>query len=266
MKIRIHATMKACLTAILSLFILSSSIAQKTLNSGVYEWKNLKAKGKYGIQVRNILKSPTRSLGMFEINAFTLIGGYSVKEYRIKEGIDELIIIKEGSAVISVNERTERLGEGSIVVASQGDVIKILNGAKNDLTFYSFKFKPRQSAGMTPISKKTEPFIKDWNDIEYKVNANGGRRDIIQQPVTALKELEMHTTQLKEGLPSHTAHTHPDEEIILVRFGKVEESIKGNPFQSGPGSIIFLSNDDDHGIRNVDTGPCEYYAIRWLTY
>ncbi len=122
---------------------------------------------------------------------------------------------------------SERLGEGSIVVASQGDVIKVLNGAKNDLTFYSFKFRPHESEGSCNMQLKAEPFIKDWNDIEFKVNANGGRRDIMRQPVSALKELEMHTTQLKEGLPSHSSHTHADEEIILVRFGRVEESING---------------------------------------
>ena len=88
----------------------------------------------------------------------------------------------------------------------------------------------------------------------------------MRQPVSVLKELEMHTTQLKEGLPSHKSHTHADDEIILVRFGVVEESIKGKTFQCGPGSVIFLTNDDDHGIRNIGSGPCEYYAIRWLTY
>jgi mannose-6-phosphate isomerase-like protein (cupin superfamily) len=231
----------------------------------VYEWNDLKPKGNHGVETRNILKGKTRSLEMFEIKATTLIGGYSIKEYEIKSGFDELFIVKEGTAVISVNERSERLGEGSIVVASQGDVIQVLNGAKNPMTFFSFKFKPFKPGGAADVVKH-EPFIKEWNDIEFKTTANGGRRDIIRQPLSALKELEIHTTQLKEGLPSHAGHTHADEEIILVRFGRVEENINGIPFQCGPGSAIFLTNDDDHGIRNAGEGPCEYYAIRWLTY
>ncbi len=265
MIIKYRPTLKHPLTSLFLILILSSATAQKPLNSKVYEWNDLPVKGKYGTQVRSILKGETRSLDVFEIKAVTLIGGYSVKEYKISKGVDELFIVKEGTAVISVNDRSERLGEGSIVVASQGDVIKVLNGAKNDLTFYSFKFRPHESEGAA-TAVKAEPFIKEWNDIEFKVNANGGRRDIMRQPVSALKELEMHTTQLKEGLPSHSSHTHPDEEIILVRFGRVEESINGKTFQCGPGSVIFLTNDDDHGIRNVGEGPCEYYAIRWLTY
>jgi mannose-6-phosphate isomerase-like protein (cupin superfamily) len=265
MIIKHRPTLKHSLTSLFSISILSSLAAQSPLISKVYEWNNLPVKGKYGTQVRSIMKGETRSLEMFEIKAFTLIGGYSVKEYKISNGVDELLIVKEGMAVISINDRSERLGEGSIVVASQGDVVKVLNGAKNDLTFYSFKFRPHKSEDYATAGK-SEPFIKEWNDIEFKENANGGRRDIMRQPVFALKELEMHTTLLKEGLPSHSSHTHADEEIILVRFGRVEESINGKTFQCGPGSVIFLTNDDDHGIRNVGEGPCEYYAIRWLTY
>jgi len=253
------------MTALFSILILSSITAQSPLVSKVFEWNNLPVRGKHGTQVRSIIKGETRSLEMFEIKAVTLIGGYSIKEYKIKKGFDELFIVKEGTAVISINDRTERLGEGSIVVASQGDMIKVLNGAKNDLTFYSFSFRPHESEGSVN-TVKAEPFIKEWNDIEFKVNANGGRRDIMRQPVSALKELEMHTTQLREGLPSHSSHIHADEEIILVRFGRVEETINGKPFQCGPGSVLFLTNDDDHGIRNVGDGPCEYYAIRWLTW
>jgi quercetin dioxygenase-like cupin family protein len=57
----------------------------------------------------------------------------------------------------------------------------------------------------------------------------------------------------------------PMKKIILVRKGYVEETIKGEPYRLGPGSIIFLTNDDLHGIRNAGSGGCEYYAIRWLT-
>lgn len=248
------------------LFVTGSAHSQRTMGSGVYEWNDLKTSGKYGIQERKILKGTTRSLEMFQIKAYTLIGGYSLKDHFVRNGTDELIIIKEGTAVVTVNGKSERLWEGSIVVASQGDAVKVLNGAKNDMTFYLFTFRPRQNENLLKNIRKADPLFKDWQSIEFRTNANGGRRDIIRQPTSVLKEIEIHTTQLREGLPSHSAHTHPDEEIILVRFGRVEESVNGLPHQCGPGSVIFLTNDDDHGIRNAGTGPCEYYAIRWLTY
>jgi mannose-6-phosphate isomerase-like protein (cupin superfamily) len=246
--------------------LLIATASKKILESGVYEWQTLRVKQNRLGQVREIIYSPVRSLEMLGVKAVTLPGGYGSTRYRIKNGFDELLIIKEGEAVISVNNRSERLGEGSLVVASQGDSIKIQNGSKNDLTYYSFQFRPQQNDQIPQKQEKVEPVIKEWGDIEFKENANGGRRDIMRQPTSVLRELEMHTTLLKGGLPSHNSHKHADDEIILVRFGMVEESINGETFLCGPGSVLFLTNDDNHGIRNAGTGPCEYYAIRWLTH
>jgi len=254
-----------CILAILLIAILSVS-AGKNPGSTVYEWENLKVKNNTRGTVRNVLKSPTRSLGMFEIKAVTLKGGALIKEYRVAKGYDEMLIIGEGTSKITINGKSELLGEGSVVVASQGDQVIISNEAKEDMTFYQFRFRPWKNENLAKNIRKADPVFRNWNDIEFRANANGGRRDIMRQPTALIKELEIHTTQLKEGLPSHSSHVHPDEEIILIRYGRVEESINGKPFQCGPGSVIFLTNDDDHGIRNAGQGPCEYYAIRWLTY
>ena len=87
----------------------------------------------------------------------------------------------------------------------------------------------------------------------------------MEAPTKTLPELEMHITTLLEGEKSHDPHVHPDEEIIVVLQGEVEEMINGTPYRLGPGSLIFLSAMDPHGIRNVGKGACEYYAIRWTT-
>jgi quercetin dioxygenase-like cupin family protein len=134
------------------------------------------------------------------------------------------------------------------------------------LVFYIISFKPFEGSNKTVSPLKISPLFVDWKNVEFKPSENGGRRNIMQQKTSVLKELEIHVTTLKEGFPSHAAHTHPDEEIILIRKGYVEETIKGEPFRLGPGSIIFLTNDDFHGISNSGKGECEYYAIRWLTY
>ncbi len=105
MTIKFHPILRHSLAALFPILILSSAAAQSPLISKVYEWNDLPVKGKYGTQVRSILKGETRSLEMFEIKAVTLIGGYSVKEYKIKKGVDELLSVKEGTAVISVNDR-----------------------------------------------------------------------------------------------------------------------------------------------------------------
>ena len=85
----------------------------------------------------------------------------------------------------------------------------------------------------------------------------------MRKPTALLNEFEMHVTTLNEGEKSHDPHTHVAEEIILVRFGKVEELIDGQAYQVGSGFLIFLRSNVPHGIRNIGSGPCEYYAFQW---
>ena len=252
------------LFALIFLAILSFA-ADQTINSSVYDWDKLPVKKTSSGESRIILKGSTRSLDMFDVQVITLNVEQTVKNYKVENGFDELIILKEGSAEISVNSEKKILGAGSVVVASQGDKVNIRNVHNKSTTFYTFLFKPKPSSGSNRPDVKVSPVLKDWNTIEFKPSANGGRRDILKQPVSTLKELEMHVTTLNEGLPSHAPHTHPDEEVILVRFGFVDQTINSTHYKLGPGSLIFLTNDDSHGISNAGKGKCEYYAIRWLT-
>jgi quercetin dioxygenase-like cupin family protein len=246
--------------------LIISAITIFLINSSVYEWEKLSVNKTTTGEERTILSGPTQTLDKFDIKAVTLNQSQFLKEYKVDDGLDEMIIIKEGSAEITVNKETQTLIEGSVVVASQGDIVKIKNSTSKNTIFYSFLFKPKSKTVSGKELAKFPYVMKDWNKIEFKANANGGRRDILKQPTSTLKELEMHTTQLKEGLPSHAAHNHPDEEIILIRYGAAEMTINEKPFKAGPGSVFFLSNTDNHGIRNAGKGACEYYAIRWLTY
>jgi mannose-6-phosphate isomerase-like protein (cupin superfamily) len=240
--------------------------AVKFIQSGVYDWNKLKEEKTHTGWVRNILKGPTQSLESFDIKVITLYPAKVLHTHLIEKDCDELIIIKEGSAEISINSEKKTLAAGSIAVASQGERLTIGNPMKENLVIYSFLFKPRKVKQGSEVSLKVKPVLTDWNSVAFKPSANGGRRDIIKQRTSSLKELEMHTTTLNEGLPSHAAHNHADEEIILVRFGTVEQTINGVGYKLGPGSVIFLSNNDNHGISNAGSGKCEYYAIRWLTY
>jgi quercetin dioxygenase-like cupin family protein len=248
---------------IVAIGILSVS-AKKGLNSSVFEWEKLAAKKTATGEERVFFRSATRSLDMIDVKAVTLLPGEKGNGYQIDEGFNELIIVKEGTIEILINNENKVLGEGSVIVASNGDKVYITNPQKEKAVYYLIGFKPHKKSGATLIDTKITPLFIDWKNIEFKPSENGGRRNIMQQKTSALKELEIHVTTLKEGLPSHAPHTHPDEEIILVRKGFVEETIKGQPFRLGPGSIVFLTNDDMHGISNAGTGECEYFAIRWL--
>lgn len=236
------------------------------VGSSAYDWEKLKVRKTGEGELRNILSGPTQTLDRFEAKAITLEPGQTAKEHEVAAGFDELIIVKDGAVVCRVNGAETRLGEGSVVVLSPGDKAAIRNEDKSAAAYYSFLFMPKPKPGSGPTAQATSPIIKDWKETKFKPSEKGGSRSILKQPTSRLKQLEMHTTTLKEGLPSHAAHQHPDEEIILVRYGSVEETINDKAFRVGPGSVIFLGSNDKHGIRNAGQGACEYYAIRWLTY
>lgn len=252
---------------VLGLVLIShcQAFSQPALRSSVYDWEKVPVKKTPSGEIKDFLKSPTRSLEMFEINTVTLLPDKEKWNSKVPGATDDLIIIKEGEAEIWINEEQKILGEGSVIVACENNELTIQNHKNSKLVFYIIRFKPFGGSNKTGTSSKISPLFVDWKNIEFKPSENGGRRNIMQQKTSVLKELEIHVTTLKEGLPSHAAHTHPDEEIILVRKGYVEETIRGEPFRLGPGSIIFLTNDDLHGISNSGKGECEYYAIRWLT-
>ena len=238
--------------------------AQKQLSSGVYDWEKIPAKKIPTGEFRSFFSSSTRSLNSFEITAITQIPGEEGNQFNTGGGFDELIIVKEGKIDIRVKGDQRILGEGSVIVVPQGEEISIINPLTTNAVYFLITFNPLKKAKI-PLNPEVVPSLYiDWRDLEFKPSDNGGRRNVMQQRTTTLKDLEIHVTTLKEGAPSHAAHIHPDEEIILVKKGFVEETIKGVPFKLGPGSVIFLTNDDLHGISNAGKGECEYYAIRWL--
>jgi len=234
--------------------------ASDFLLSGVYKYENLKVANKSYGWTGEILKGQTRSLEMFEIKAYGLLRGKGLATYTVEAGVDEMFIIMEGSAELFIKNKPKLLTKGSVAVMPQGEKVRLRNGGRKDLIYYNFRFKTGKKS-----TKMISPFLSQWDTITFKPSANGGRRNIINQETSALKNLEIHVTTLKEGLPSHAAHTHADEEIILIRKGSAEESIGVFSYPAPLGSAVFLTNDDMHGIKNAGKGECEYYAIRWIT-
>jgi quercetin dioxygenase-like cupin family protein len=65
---------------------------------------------------------------------------------------------------------------------------------------------------------------------------------------------------------AHAPHHHPDEEIIVVKEGRLQATIKGvaQP-AAGPGSVFFYASNDLHGMKNAGPDSCTYYVMRFVT-
>lgn len=109
------------------------------------------------------------------------------------------------------------------------------------------------------------PAVFDWAKMEARPTDVGAIRDLVRRPTATLDELEMHVTTLKPGLASHPPHTHPNEELVIVREGAVEVLNGGSWRRLGPGSVIFNASNSPHALRNVGDTPATYHVINWKT-
>jgi XRE family transcriptional regulator, regulator of sulfur utilization len=103
----------------------------------------------------------------------------------------------------------------------------------------------------------------EWNSMTAKPTPVGSVRSLFRAPTATLDELELHVTTLNPGQTSHAPHTHPNEELVIVKEGTVEALVKGQWVRLGPGSVIFNAADDLHGIRSVGEQPATYHVINW---
>ena len=102
-----------------------------------------------------------------------------------------------------------------------------------------------------------------WDSLKVETTKVGARRQVFQEPTATLDELEMHITTLNPGEWPHPPHTHPDEELIIVKEGTIESILEGKTTPLGPGGIIFHASNQPHTVKNTGTAPATYYVIKW---
>jgi quercetin dioxygenase-like cupin family protein len=103
-----------------------------------------------------------------------------------------------------------------------------------------------------------------WEEIQARPTGTSGRsREIVRQPTATLDQLEMHVTWLPPGQTTHAPHTHPNEEVIIVREGTIEAFQNGRKTRVGPGSVLFMASNDPHNVVNVGDTTAVYHVINW---
>jgi XRE family transcriptional regulator, regulator of sulfur utilization len=103
-----------------------------------------------------------------------------------------------------------------------------------------------------------------WEQIQNGPPKGKGRA-IFQSPTATLDELEMHVTYLAPGQAPHPPHSHPQEEMVIIKEGTLEALQDGKTRRLGPGSVIFQASNQLHGVRNVGDVPASYYVVRWTS-
>ena len=258
--------MKLAILGFVLIFSLISfeAVAETPLKSYVYYWdKTSGTKTKSG-ECRLFLTGRTNHLDYLDVHATTLNPGKRVSGTDIQSRYEKLIIVKEGEILQTLNGEKRLLKSGSVVLLLAGEKLKIQNPGDKPASYFMLQWENAERKIQVNPMVKLKSEIKDWKDVPFTSTDKGGTRKFFNRPTNYLFDFEMHVTTLREGIKSHDPHTHPDDEIILIKSGMVEQLINGQPYQFGAGSFVLLNGNDPHGIRNFGKEICEYYAFRFL--
>lgn len=119
------------------------------------------------------------------------------------------------------------------------------------------------AVAQTPKPALIGPSVWRWEDLKPHATDVGTYAQLAKGPTATLDELEMHVTTLKPGMSSHPPHTHPNEELVIIREGQVETLSGGEWKKVGPGGVIFNASNSPHALKNIGTTDAVYHVINW---
>jgi quercetin dioxygenase-like cupin family protein len=247
------------------------TLAVAILGSHVFKWEDLAVKPSGVGERRDVADQPTATLDRFECHLSTLNPGRpSHPPHRHPQ--EELIVLKEGTLEVFINGTTQRVGPGSLFFFASYDLHAVRNVGDVPAKYSVFNFAtpitkslPAKPAAESAAPTQLHSSVFDWEKLAVEKTKTGERRSIVNSPTVTLANFESHVTTLNPGESPHPVHHHPDEEIVLIKEGSVEVTLKGTAQTIGPGSIVLFASNDEHTLKNVGTTPASYYIIRFVT-
>jgi len=100
-----------------------------------------------------------------------------------------------------------------------------------------------------------------FDELRVQNSGHVQTRPIMKGKLATGEQIEAHETTLPpDGYP-HPPHHHAHSEMWLIREGTVELTINGASHRLGPGGLGFVRSNEEHGIKNVGTGPATYFVV-----
>jgi quercetin dioxygenase-like cupin family protein len=116
-------------------------------------------------------------------------------------------------------------------------------------------------------SQQSKPLLPsksyDFKDLPAKINnqTHNESRQVFDGTTHEGFPIDLHITQLAPGQMPHPAHHHEWEEMIFIQTGKLEINIKGKITQVGPGSVVYVASNEEHGWKNIGDVPSQYFVL-----
>jgi mannose-6-phosphate isomerase-like protein (cupin superfamily) len=115
----------------------------------------------------------------------------------------------------------------------------------------------RVSAQPAPLPTKAYAY----NELPVKTNGVNKSRAVLKGTTHSGFPIELHMTELGPHAAPHPPHKHVHEELVMIRTGTLEVTMQGRTATYGPGSVIYLASNDEHGWKNAGEEPAEYFVI-----
>ncbi len=251
---------------LLPVFGLSQNLA--TVTSENYAWKDPDKKTGKNLLATTLFSGSNSDLAFLQMDACSLLP--SKKETSLQVPADEeyLLIIKSGTIKLSFPDTNEEIGRGSVSLLVPGQKFNIQTSGKQACQFFLMKYRSKYPANKDAAQTRTS-FVTNWNKLEFMPHDKGGVRKYFETPTAMFKRLEMHVTTLNGGLKSHEPHTHRAAEIILVlddepgQKSATQMLIGDRSYQAAAGDLYYIGSNLLHGIRNIGTTPCSYFAFQF---
>jgi mannose-6-phosphate isomerase-like protein (cupin superfamily) len=86
-------------------------------------------------------------------------------------------------------------------------------------------------------------------------------RDVFRGKTQTGCPLALHISTLPAGEMPHPPHHHVHEELMLIKQGRLQFTISGQTSTVGPGSVVYINSNEEHGLKNVGDTPAQYFVV-----
>jgi mannose-6-phosphate isomerase-like protein (cupin superfamily) len=112
-----------------------------------------------------------------------------------------------------------------------------------------------QDAGQTKVVSAADARLDSgpWGNIRvYFAGATAGTRDLFSG-----------VAEILPGQEIHPAHTHAEEEYLLITEGSGLWTVKDQNFPAKAGDMLYAAPWDLHGIKNTSNTVMKFVVLKW---
>jgi|SRR5215831_16310690 len=120
---------------------------------------------------------------------------------------------------------------------------------------------PAVAAAQTKQTSALPSKCYQFEELPVKKNGVNEQRAILDGRTHTGYPIEVHITELGPGMMPHAAHHHAHEEMVMLRSGQLDVTIKDVTTRITAGSVVYVNSNEEHGWKNPGPDRAQYFVI-----